>query len=190
MLASQTGLPAGQSEAVTQPTQVPLLALQTGVDAAHWDPLLAEHCAQAPLGWQAGATPPHSPSPVQPRQVCEPGSQTGFGPLQSAAARQPTQAPATALQTGVAPVHADTFWAEHWPQAPLGWQAGVDPPQSPSLEHVRQVWVARSQAGVDPVQSEFATQVTQRPVPASQAGVAPLHWVLLEDEQTPQAPFG
>ena len=50
--------------------------------------------------------------------------------------------------------------------------------------------MARSQAGVAPLQSEFATQVTQRPVPASQAGVAPLHWVLLEGEQTPQAPFG
>jgi len=120
VVASQTGLPAGQSYAVTQPTHVPLLALQTGVDAAHWDALLAEHCAQAPVGWQAGATPPHSPSPVQPRQVCEPGSHTGFAPLQSAAARQPTQVPATALQTGVAPVHADTFWAEHWPHAPLG----------------------------------------------------------------------
>ena len=50
--------------------------------------------------------------------------------------------------------------------------------------------MARSQAGVAPLQSEFATQVTQRPVPPSQAGVAPPHWVLLEGEQTPQAPFG
>ena len=56
--------------------------------------LLAEHCPQAPEGWQAGVVPPHSPSPPQPRQLCRLPSQTGaVGVPQSAFARHDTQEP-------------------------------------------------------------------------------------------------
>jgi hypothetical protein len=55
--------------------------------------LVAEHWPQAPLAWQAGVAPPHSPSPPQARQRCVPPSQTGVVPEQSALATQRTQVP-------------------------------------------------------------------------------------------------
>ena len=56
--------------------------------------LLAEHWPHDPEGWQAGADPPHSLSPPQPRQTCRLPSQTGaLGLPQSALARQETQLP-------------------------------------------------------------------------------------------------
>jgi hypothetical protein len=53
--------------------------------------------------------------------------------------------------------------AEHWPQAPLGWQAGVAPPHWASLVQALQVCVVPSQTGVVPEQSALATQRTQVP---------------------------
>jgi hypothetical protein len=55
--------------------------------------LVAEHWPQAPPGWQAGVMPPHSASPLQPRQAWNAGSQTGVPPEQSASARHATQVP-------------------------------------------------------------------------------------------------
>ena len=57
-----------------------------------------------------------------------PPLQTGVVPLQSAFAVQRTQVPVAVRQTGVPPVQAVEFPAEHCPQAPVGWQAGVAPP--------------------------------------------------------------
>ena len=56
----------------------------------------AEHSPQAPLVWQAGVAPPHSPSPAHARHVC-----------------------VAPLQTGVVPEQAVAFVAEHCAQAPL-----------------------------------------------------------------------
>ena len=83
------------------------------------------------------------------------------------------------------------FPAEHWPQAPPGWQAGVAGfLHSPSFAQARQVWVATLHTGVAPPHSASVMQLTQVPVGTWQAGVGPVHLVLLVAEQTPQAPLG
>jgi hypothetical protein len=157
------------------------------VQAAEFD---AEHWPQAPLGWQAGVMPPHSPSPPQPRHEWKAGSQTGLVPLQSASARHDTQLPAGTLQRGVAPAQAVAFDAEHWPQAPLGWQAGVAPPHSPSPAQARHTCAATLHTGVVPPHSAFELQLTHVPVATLHAGIVPVHFVLFVAEQTPQAPLG
>jgi hypothetical protein len=103
--------------------------------------------------------------------------------------RQPTHTPLTALQTGVAPAHVDAFVAEQAPQAPFGWQAGTEPPQSASTVHARQVCVAVLHVGVVPAQVVFATQATHVAAVVSHAGVAPVHKDTFVDEQMPHAPL-
>jgi hypothetical protein len=75
--------------------------------------LPAEHWPQAPEGWQAGAAPPHSPSPAQPRHSLVAPSQTGVLPVQSALDRQPTHAARVTSQRAVTPTQALWFVAEH-----------------------------------------------------------------------------
>jgi len=75
--------------------------------------LVAEHCPQAPDGWQAGVEPLHSPSPPQARQVCVAVLQTGVVPPHCAFEVQGTQVPAAVSQAGVAPVHLLVFVIEH-----------------------------------------------------------------------------
>jgi len=54
---------------------------------------------------------------------------------------------------------------EHWPQAPDGWQAGVDPPHSLSPPQPRQTCRLPSQTGALGLpQSALARQETQLPV--------------------------
>ena len=143
--------------------------------------------------------------------MCVPPSQIGALPEQSALATQRTQVPDPTSHTGVAPVHATALPAEHWPQRPLGWQAGVAPPHSLSPPHARQVRNAGSQIGVDPPQSAltrhptqafvlvlqtgvapeqcaFARHCTQAGTGVSQIGVDPEQTPMLVAEQTPQAP--
>ena len=91
-------------------------------------------------------------------------SQTGVAPPHCAFDVQATQRPAPTSQAGVVPVQRVALVAEHWPQAPPGWQAGVAPPHSLSPEQARQVWNAGSQTGVAPEQSAAARQVTHVPV--------------------------
>jgi hypothetical protein len=91
---------------------------------------------------------------------------------------------------GVAPVQAVLLLAEHWPQAPELWQAGVAPPHSPSPAQARQMWVAVLQTGLVPPHSALVMQLTQVPVGTSQAGVVPVHLVVFVAEQMPQAPDG
>jgi hypothetical protein len=110
--------------------------------------------------------------------VCVPPSQIGVVPEQSALATQRTQVPELTSQTGVAPVHTTALPAEHWPQRPFGWQAGVAPPHSLSPPQARQVRKAGSQIGVVPPQSALARQPTQDFVPVLQTGVAPEQCVL------------
>jgi hypothetical protein len=90
----------------------------------------------------------------------------------------------------VAPVHLLLLLAEHWLHAPLGWQAGVAPPQSLSPAQARQVWVVVLHAGVVPPHWAFDVHGTHVAVATSQAGVAPVHLLALVAEQTPQAPPG
>ena len=80
--------------------------------------------------------------------------------------------------------------AEHCPQAPEDWQAGVAPPHSPSAAQARQVCVAVLQTGVVPPHWAFDTHGTQVPVGVLQAGVAPLHATAFVAEHCPHAPDG
>ena len=73
------------------------------------------------------------------------------------------------------PLQADLFAVEQAPHAPLGWQAGVAPPQSLSDAHVRQLWVVASQTGLPAGQSYAVTQPTQVPLVALQTGVDAAH---------------
>ena len=123
----------------------------------------SEHWPHAPVGWQAGVAPPHSPSPVQARQVCVAVLQTGVVPAHCAFEVHGTQRPAATLQAGVAPTQSVAFVAEQTPQAPPGWQAGVVPPQSPSPAQARQLCVAALQIGVAPPHCPFDTHDTQTP---------------------------
>jgi len=93
VVVSQTGLVPEHWLFDVQPTQTPALALHTGVDPPHLVEFAREHWPQEPLVWHAGVMPPHSLSPLHPRQVWKAGSQMGDAPEQSASAVQPTHVP-------------------------------------------------------------------------------------------------
>jgi hypothetical protein len=61
-------------------TQVAVGVKQTGVPPLHLVALVAEHCAQAPLPWQAGVALGHSASEPQARQTWAVVLQTGVLP--------------------------------------------------------------------------------------------------------------
>jgi hypothetical protein len=82
--------------------------------------------------------PPQSLSPAHDRQVCVP-----------------------VLHTGVVPEHWAALVAEHWPQAPEGWHAGMAPPHSPSPAQARQVCVDVLHTGVEPLHCAFEVHGTQ-----------------------------
>jgi hypothetical protein len=188
--ASQTGELPEQFAPERQATQVPEVVRHRGVPPLQRLALVAEHCPQAPLAWQAGVEPPHSPSPAQPRQLWKVGSQVGVDAGQSALARHETQVPLLVWQSGLVPVQSVELPAEHCPQAPLVWQAGVLPLHSPSPAQARQTCAATLHTGVTPPHSASELQLTQVPVVTLQAGIDPVHLVLLVAEQTPQAPLG
>jgi hypothetical protein len=147
MVASQIGVVPLQSAFDAQPTHMPVPVSQREAAPLHAALLVAEQAPHAPEGWQAGAAPPHSPSMAQPRQLCAAASQTGWPAGQSASFVQPMQSPEAASQIGVAPVQEAPLVAEHWPQAPLDWQAGVAPPHWASLVQAVHSWVVESQTG-------------------------------------------
>ena len=188
--ASQTGVAPLQSAAAMQVTHVPLVFSQSGVDPVQAARLVAEQTPQLPPGWQAGAPALHSPSTTQLRQPPVTASHTGVVPLQLALDVQPTQVPVDDWHCGVAPPQAAMLVAEQAPQVPFGWQAGVDPPQSPSRVQPRQVFVVVSQIGLVPPHCEALVQETQVPVAPSQPATGPLHFPVLVEEQTPQTPLG
>ena len=189
VVPSQTGVVPAQSALARHRTHVPAAGLHTGVAPVQAVRFVAEHWAQAPLGWQAGETPPHSPSLAHARHARVPASQMGVVPAHVVAVRHPTHVPVTVAHTGVVPVQAAAFVVEHAPQAPLGWQAGVAPPQSPSLAQARQTCAATLQAGVVPLQVTFDVHATQVAEVASQAGVAPVHRDAFVAEHAPHDPF-
>jgi hypothetical protein len=152
--------------------------------------LPAEHWPHAPPGWQAGVAPPHSESAPQARHMCVVVLQTGVLPPHWASDVQFTHRPTATLHAGLAPVHLVRFVAEQTPQAPVGWQAGVAPPQSTSPAHARHVWVAVLQTGVLPPHSAFETHATQVPLVVLHAGVAPVHLEAFVAEHWPHEPPG
>jgi hypothetical protein len=127
---------------------------------------------------------------VHGRQTCVVVLHTGVVPLQSVFAVQPTQAPVEARHADVEPVHFEVFVAEHTPQEPEGWHAGVAPLQSTSPAHGRHACVAGLHTGALPPQSAFAMQPTQDPVETRHTGVAPPHWAVLPAEHWPHEPEG
>jgi hypothetical protein len=173
-----------------QGTQIPEAAKQTGVAPPHFVVFVAEHCPHAPDDWQAGVAPPHSPSPAQARQVCVTVLHTGVVPPHCALDVHGTQVALAVSQTGVAPVHLVAFVAEQAPHEPLGWQAGVAPPQSASLAQARHVRVVRLHTGVVPPQYAFEVQGTQSPLAVKQAGLAPVQAVAFVAEHSVHDPFG
>jgi hypothetical protein len=161
-----------------------------GVVPLHWAVLPAEHWPHAPVGWQAGVAPPHSPSPAQARHVCAAVLHTGVVPPHWAFVLQLTHVPVATLHAGIAVEHCDRFVAEQTPQAPPGWQAGVAPLQSVSPPHARQVCVAVLHTGVVPPHWAFDVHGTQAPAATLHTGVAPVHLVPFPAEHWPQAPPG
>jgi hypothetical protein len=88
----------------------------------------------------------------------------GLLPLHWALVTHDTQLPLPVLQNGVVPVQSVVLPAEHWPQAPDGSHAGVEPPQSLSPPQPRQVCRLPSQMGaVALLQSALARHETQVP---------------------------
>jgi hypothetical protein len=114
--------------------------------------------------------------------------QTGVEPPHCAFEVHGTHVPVAVSQAGVAPLHLVAFVAEHWPQAPLPWQAGVALGHSPSPAQARQVWVVVLQTGVVPPQFASLRQVTHVPVVVKQSGVVPEHLVVFVAEHWPHAP--
>jgi hypothetical protein len=126
---------------------------------------VAEHWPHAPEGSQAGVAPPQSPSPPQARQAWVVASQMGLLPLHWALVTHDTQVPLPVLQYGVVPVQSVVLPLEHWPHAPDGSHAGVEPPQSLSPPQPRQAWRLPSQIGaVALLQSALARHDTHVPV--------------------------
>jgi hypothetical protein len=189
-VASHTGVVPLHCASLRHDTHVPEVVRQSGVVPVHRLALVDEHWPHVPDGWQAGVAPPHSLSLEQPRQVWNVPSHFGDAAGQSASARQVTQLPLEVWQRGLVPVHSAAFVAEHWPQAPPGWQAGVAPPHSLSPAQARQRCAAVLQTGVAPPHSAFEMQFTQVPLATLHAGIDPLQRVVFVAEQTPQAPDG
>jgi hypothetical protein len=179
-----------QSALATQETQWPAPVSHTEVAPEHSVRFVAEQAPHDPPGWQAGVAIGQSPSPLHARHVWVVGSQVGVAPEHCDAITQVTQAPVDVSQAAVVPVHFVVLLAEQVPQAPLGWQAGVAPPHSPSPLQPRQACVVGSQVGVAPAHWAPDRQPTQVPVATLQTAVAPVQWTILVDEQAPQAPLG
>jgi hypothetical protein len=93
---------------------------------AHFVAFVAEHWPQAPFIWQAGLLDGHCASFVHGTHTF--AEQMGVLPPHWAFDVHATHMPVVVLHAAVAPVHIVRLVAEHWPQVPEGWQAGVAPP--------------------------------------------------------------
>ncbi len=158
-----------------QPTHVPVPTSQVGVAPVQDVALVLEHAPHAPVGSHAGVAPPQSTSAAHGRQVWVVVLQTGFVPPHWAFVVHEAHVPVAVSQVAVGPVHFETFDAEQTPHAPVGSQAGVAPPHSPSPEQPRHVCVVASHVGVVPLQFAFEVQPTHTPAVASHTEVAPAH---------------
>jgi hypothetical protein len=92
-----------------QPAHVADAVSQNGVVPEHCVEFVAEHCPQAPDARHAGVD-----GAGQARVAPEP-----LSPL------HPAHVAVAVLQSGVGPEHCVEFVAEHCPQAPEAWQAGL-----------------------------------------------------------------
>jgi hypothetical protein len=151
--------------------------------------LVAEHSLHAPEAWQTGVVPPHSPSPAHARQARLARSQTGAVPEHWLFEVQATHSPRATSQAGVAPEQRLVLVIEHWPQAPVGWQAGAPAPQSPSAAQARQLNIVASQVGIVPLHSAADRQPTHVAALVRQYGVAPVHSAAFVLEHWPHAPL-
>jgi hypothetical protein len=167
-VGEQTGVTPPQFASLRQATQTPTPdeTSQRGADAGQCETSAAVQGAQAPLGRQIGADGLHSAFDAQARQARAPPSHTGVVPLHSLLVKQPTQVPAPVSQTGVAPLQRVALVAEHWPQRPAGWQAGIAPPHSSSAAQPRQAWKIGSQTGLPEAQPAGSRHSTQIPAGA------------------------
>jgi hypothetical protein len=164
----QTGVEPPQCASVRQATQAPTPdeVSHRGAHAGQCDTSVAVQGAQAPLGKQIGVEAAHSESDAQARQICDAPSHTGEKPPQWPLERQPTHVPESVLQTGTVPPHRVALVAEHWPQAPPGWQAGCAPPHSESPPQARQAWKIRSHTGAAAPQPALSRHSTHTPAVA------------------------
>src|SRR5258708_20464188 len=106
--------------------------------------------------------------------MCIVGLHAGLVPPQVVPSTQATQVPLTVSHTGAPLPQAMLLPAEHWPQPPPGWQAGVVPPHSPSPPPPRQLLMAASPTGLAPLQSPAPTPpAPARPPAAPQAAPPP-----------------
>lgn len=173
--------------------------LQTGVVPVHAPPLVAEHCAHAPVPRQAGvedeghacgAPAPLSPSHASHRLALR--SQTGAVRGQLAFEVHP-QVLFAVLQTGLAPKHAVELLDEHCAQNPPTHAGRADVehaavaavPLSPL--HGTQTPFAVLQTGADAGQFVLSLQPQTLP-DATQTGVVPAHAVALVDEHCTHCP--
>ena len=145
---SQMGRVPEQSALATQSTHALVAVSHTCCATAHAPGLPAAHGTHAPLAPHTGADTSHSLSSAQVRQACVVPSHTGVAPPQSADETHATQSPSVASHSAVAPEHAVVFVVEQAPHAPLGSQAVVAPPHSPSASQPRQTCVTPSQTGL------------------------------------------
>jgi hypothetical protein len=192
VVAEQTGVVPPQSAFARQPTQTPPppLVSHRGVAAPQRLVSAGVQAAHAPVLRHTGNFGSQSALDAQARHVCAPVSQTGRVPRQSAFATHSTQVLVVASQTLAAAAQAPGLPAAHAWQAPVAPHTGVAPPHSPSAAQARHVCVAPLHTGVAPLQSAFATHATQAPAAVSQRGAAPPHVVAFVAEHAPHAPDG
>lgn len=131
------GPPQIASAAVPEQPHRPVAGKHCGFAPLQRVGLAGEHSVQAPASgpevWQAGCDGSGqlgAPSAVHGPQVWVVVEQSGVTPPQSASLMQPTQTPTPVevSQSGRAAGHLVVSAGVQAPQAPVGWQIGVEPP--------------------------------------------------------------
>ena len=131
------GPPQTASSSVPEQPHRPVAGRHSGFSPLQRVTLVGEHSVQAPASgpevWQAGSNGSGqlgAPSAVHGPQVWVLVEQSGVTPPQSAAVTQPTHAPTPVevSQSGWAAGHLEVSVGVQAPQAPVGWQTGVEPP--------------------------------------------------------------
>jgi hypothetical protein len=198
LVASQIGVATGHCALLIHP-HVFVVVLHAGVVPVHAVPLLAEHCAHAPVPRQAGADDdgqacavpePLSPSHASHRLAAR--SHTGAVRGQLALEVQP-QVLLAVLQTGLAPKQVVALVDEHCAQIPLthagsaevGQAAVAAVPLSPL--HGTQTLFVELQTGVAAAQFVLSLQPQTLP-DATHTGVVPAQAAALVEEHCTHCP--
>jgi hypothetical protein len=153
---SQMGAEEGHCRLAVQP-QSPVVTLQTGLLPVQSVPLVAEHCAHAPDPKQAGSA----------------GDAQGRGAPDPLSPLHPAHVPVVVSHVGVVPEHWPAWVAEHCPQAPEPWHAGIEGD-------------GQDRDAPEPLSP---LQPAQLPVVVSQRGEVPAHTLELLAEHCAQAPL-